>query len=209
MTRDHLDRYYTPAWVTESLLKRIPMRFDARILEPCAGQGGIADVLRGHHLHTITGDIDPDAPVDHHWDFTQARIHPQRFRDDVGFVHWIITNPPYAQAESIIRGSLELCGSVAMLLRLTWLEPVASRLDLLQELRRIIITPRVSYSGDGSTDSTGSAWLIWNYHTAPGPYGPTVEWIPKSERPPRSEQIHRPLGRTQDPLQGSLLGGDS
>ena len=210
--RDHLDRYYTPAWPTESLLARLPLRETDLILEPCAGQRGIARVLERHGHQVITGDLDPGAPVDHHWNWAMAKLHPERYRERIGRdVDWIITNPPYGVAEAIVRASLTICPQVAVLLRLTWLEPVPSRQDLLDSLARVVVTPRVSYTGDGSTDSTGSAWFIWAQGGRAGVVSDraTLDWIPRAERPPRTERRHRPLGRGQDPRQLGLLGGPS
>lgn len=210
MSRDHLDRYYTPAWPTEALLRRLPLREGDTILEPCAGQGGIARVLERHGHQVITGDFDPEAPVDHHWDWTQAYLHPGRYRERIDQnIGWIITNPPYAVAEAIVRASRGICPRVAVLLRLTWLEPVSSRQDLLNDLARVIVTPRVSYTGDGATDSTGSAWFIWTQarRRRASSDRTLLDFIPQSERPPRTERRHRPLGRGQDPRQLGLLGG--
>ena len=215
--RDTLDRYYTPAWPTKALLERYMLTGGTCILEPCAGTGGIAQVLKGvgRNIRVITGDIDPSVDVDHHWDFTQAQFRPDDFIKRLGQrPRNIITNPPYTVAEQVARAGLAICNNVCLLLRLTWLEPVPSRLDLLQNLHRVLILPRVDYKGDGKSDSTGSAWFIWNgtRKLAPGiagEYGHTVftEFVPSSERPPRTERLHRPLGREQDPIQGSLLGG--
>lgn len=213
MTRDQLDRYYTPAWPTEALLRRYMFPASGgTVLEPCAGTGGIANVLRdvSRGPHVITGDIDPDVDVDHHWDFTQARFRPDDFRAQLGHrpVHQIITNPPYKEAEAIARAALALCPRVALLLRLTWLEPVQSRLDLLQRLHTVIILPRISYTGDGNTDSTGGAWFIWDERDQRGPWRTRMTVVPQSERPPRAERKHVAHGeQEQKPLQTSLLEG--
>lgn len=212
--RDGLDRYYTPAWPTEALLEtfspvRTRLTTPKRILDPCAGQGGIASVLREHGHHVITGDIDPEAPTDHHWDFAQARLHPERYLSRCGGkVDWIITNPPYCLAEAMVRAALAVSADVAMLLRVTWLEPCVSRFDLLDELAYVLTMPRISFTGDGSTDSAAGAWFVWLSKARESDFKPArLLILPPSTRPPRTERQHRPLGREQDPIQGSLLGG--
>jgi len=55
---------------------------------------------------------------------------------------------------------------VAMLLRLSFLEPTAKvnpRGPWLAECppSRLIVLPRCSYTGDGRTDSVTTAWMIW------------------------------------------------
>jgi hypothetical protein len=81
---------------------------------------------------------------------------------------WVVTNPPFNQAEKIVRNSLESAKSVAMLLRLSFLEPCKNRRDLITGISKLIlINPRPSFTGDGKTDSTSVAWFIWNGDPSP------------------------------------------
>lgn len=191
--RDHLDRYYTPSWVTKALLEHLTHVWQPRdqILEPCAGQGGVADVLDltlgtdGVWFRVMRADIDPAADPrnevrdflssddTHELDHTLRRadgftIWPQGWRS----FDWVITNPPYAlksgaKASDFVRQAFTLAPRVAMLLRLSWLEPCPDRLKILQlrPPQMVIILPRVSFAGPHGkkgTDSVTSAWFVWD-----------------------------------------------
>lgn len=43
--RESFDFYPTPAWATEILLRHLPLDVGEDVLEPCAGDGDIADVV--------------------------------------------------------------------------------------------------------------------------------------------------------------------
>jgi len=111
----------------------------------------------------ITGDIDPDRPVH----YPGVDIFNKRANKVYAGADAIITNPPFSGAPLYVRRSLELAGRVAMLLRVTFLEPCESQLksaraDLLKSLDRVIVLPRVSfYQGKRGTDSATCAWFIW------------------------------------------------
>ena len=52
---------------------------------------------------------------------------------------------------------------MAFLLRLSFLEPTLTRREFLRANppKRVIVLPRISFTGDGRTDSVTCAWLIW------------------------------------------------
>lgn len=163
MRRAH-DFYPTPAALTAVLLDLVP-EIAGTAMEPCAGNGAMAEALqRGGRLAgiktndilasygcTVTSDArDPDAAV---W---------QEAAD------WVITNPPFTWAGEILANAWDCAGKgVAMLLRLTFLEPTVARAELLQELAPhlsdVIVfgQPRPSFTDDRRTDSVTTAWLVW------------------------------------------------
>ena len=66
--KDPLDRYYTPAWVTNLLLDhlRLPAKTKA-IWEPCCGQGHIVNVLvEKTNFMVFASDVDPDSVGENH-----------------------------------------------------------------------------------------------------------------------------------------------
>ncbi len=105
-----------------------------------------------------TNDVDLNHQTDWHFDATDASAWPWRVWP------WVITNPPFNQAFDILKVSLEAGNCVAFLLRLSFLEPTFERGMFLAENppNKILVLPRISFTGDGKTDSVTCAWLIWD-----------------------------------------------
>lgn len=174
MIRDHLDRYWTPAWCVRALLARLRLAPGTRVLEPCVGQEArIAGVLRDAGCEVVTGDIDPEASAHFHWDFpAEVALRPAALIGAVGPLDWIVTNPPYitstTSAADVVAAALVVCPRVAVLLRVGWLEPCADRLDLLQNNppKHVIALPRPAFDGPttrrgGHTAPQANAWFVW------------------------------------------------
>lgn len=163
MARRCHDAYMTPEWAAQELLARLPsISPHHTVLEPCAGDGAIANVftLAGHNVVTV--DIDENKTVDVYadmadpvsWGWLTAGAH----------FDWIITNPPFNQAHLIVPLALEHARvGVAMLLRLSFLEPTKKREAFLAcyPPQAQIVLPRISFTGDGKTDTVTCGWLVW------------------------------------------------
>jgi hypothetical protein len=67
-------------------------------------------------------------------------------------------------AFKILTNALFTCKKVAMLLRLSFLEPTRERGPWLAKNPPdlVIVLPRISFTGDGKTDSVTCAWMIWD-----------------------------------------------
>lgn len=163
MTRRKLDQYMTPAGEVASLLERVAIR--GRVLEPCAGNGELAmAITKGVSLATdrpmpvVTNDLDLQFPADYHVDARCVELY-QDVRPQ-----WVVTNPPFNQALDIFRAIIEYGPTgIALLLRLSWLEPTYERSAFPVALRpsRMIVLPRISFNGNGRTDSVTCAWFVW------------------------------------------------
>lgn len=158
MSRDALDRYYTPKWATEILLRCLDAEYSDSIYEPCSGKLDIAKVLyKAGFEKLVTNDIDPATVAHFHndaIDFLQESQHSD----------WIITNPPFSEASRILKVSYEIARKgIAFLLRLSWLEPCQDRADFLKENppTKLIVLPRISFTGDGKVDSVTCSWMVW------------------------------------------------
>lgn len=151
------DWYPTPAWATEILLTVTGIT--GTVLEPCVGAGHIANVLRRREIDVMTNDLDPRFPADFHMDALSADF-AHRFRPD-----WVISNPPFVIADRLVPRCLEMAEwGVAMLLRLSWLEPTRARSYLLEHNppTSLVILPRISFTGDGQVDNVTTAWFVWD-----------------------------------------------
>jgi hypothetical protein len=153
------DFYPTPEWATKELMRVVPAQ--GRILECCAGEGDIAKVLNQQHgVDVFSNDIDSHAPCLDHFDAT-IKTNWERW---AGWADWVVTNPPFNQAAQIVPLAYEHARvGIAMLLRLSYLEPVEDRGAWLNEHppTKLIVLPRISFTGNGKTDSVTCASMIW------------------------------------------------
>jgi hypothetical protein len=175
--RRAFDYYPTPAWMTRSLLRRVSL-FD--VVEPCAGDGAIARVLRGAGIRVLTNDLDQQWPTDWHEDATK-----EAFWECLSGYAWRpyygVTNVPFNLADRIVPLAVNYLPWFATILRLSWLEPTAARAPFLKAHppSRVIVLPRHDFRGNGATDSVTSAWFIWDDNQV-GKRG--IEVVTKEER---------------------------
>jgi hypothetical protein len=140
--------------------------------EPCAGAGQLARPLRVVFSEVFTNDIDKQYGTDFSFDATDSR----EWRN-VPRIDWVITNPPFSEALPIIENALTHAKiGVAMLLRLSFLEPTSTKNKRLlyprstfwesatDQLRFLVPigSPRPSFSTNGKTDSVTTAWYVWD-----------------------------------------------
>ena len=161
-TRRAFDYYPTPAWMTLALLRRV-QPFD--VLEPCAGQLAIVNVLRqAPHVGWVeSNDLDPSTPTDTHCDAARAEYWEALSRRTHNRPYWGVTNVPFDLADRIVPLAVTYLPVFATILRLSWLEPTAARQRFLaaHPPAKLIVMPRHDFKGRGSTDSVTSAWFIW------------------------------------------------
>jgi len=159
--RHHLDYYKTPGFAVKVLLDNLSIYKGSTIFEPCNGNGEISSLLK-QNLDPITlittNDIDSNKLADHHFD---ASYYNANWPNDIMYV---VSNPPFNKAFEILKNAYE-CASigVAFLLRLSFLEPTYNRQNWLikNPPSSLIVLPRISFTGDGKTDSVTVAWMIW------------------------------------------------
>lgn len=179
------DFYETPDWVTEAIINRLeeyqigPGLYE-RVLEPAAGKGAIIRVMRRMQRpiqHTTAVELLPSNLVHLKLHTMPNLLVRGRFQDFAAVnagcrggkqgerFSLIITNPPYRLAETFVRRSLPLLapgGILALLLRLGFLEGQArARLHATFPCDVHPLSRRPSFTGDGSTDATAYAWLVW------------------------------------------------
>lgn len=157
------DFYPTPEWATRELVSRVTV--SGLISEPCAGDFAIVRVLADQpKCFVISSDIDRGREgCSTYGDATDIR-----FWCALGRTDWVITNPPFNQAAQIVPLAYEHATfGIAMLLRLSYLEPVEDRGAWLSEHppTKLIVLPRISFTNDGKTDSVTCAWMVWEKST--------------------------------------------
>ena len=154
------DVYTTPRHAVDVLLPLLSERLGhrSRILEPCAGDGAIADVLASDY-EVVCGDIaaSKGSTRGSFCDATQVSSLRQFESIDA-----IVTNPPYIEVNRIAPALVEAfpLRPIWLLLRLNWLEPAKARADFLRRHTPSIavLSKRPSFRGKG-TDACAYAWF--------------------------------------------------
>lgn len=159
--RVNLDFYETPIWQTEVLAQHVNIK--GTCFEPCVGNGKIIEALSypgsNAHRQWFTNDIDRERKADCHFDARTIEAWPLTPRD------WTVSNPPFNGAAEILQHALAHSRvGVALLLRLSFLEPTMKRAVLLHRYppSLLIVLPRTRYNPDSdSVDTVTTAWMIW------------------------------------------------
>ena len=156
--RQH-DAYFTPRWCTEALLRSgiLDLR-GKRILEPCAGDGAIVDVLRSKGLDVTGRDLND-------WGRGWGG---HDFREGMTGFNAIISNPPFNLMDSFLDRATAAAPVVAVLGRTLLVEGKRRRSGLWEQRppSHILQLPhRVNFSPD-TVDGKGGvmvmSWFIWD-----------------------------------------------
>lgn len=198
MTRRAKDAYFTPEFATYGLLARVPVC--GHVFECCSGAHHITNPLRSDPRvmpKVTTNDLDGQWSADWHLDMRLPSSW-QTIRDSVGPIDWVVTNPPFEVALDILEAARLFVPNIAMLLRVSFMEPTACgtpekhladgrvlpatkpRGPFLQQHapNGVIYCPRISFTGDGHTDSATVNWLIWSEQRIAKPVD--VIYVPKA-----------------------------
>jgi hypothetical protein len=116
-------------------------------------------------LNAYEADYHDDATREEGWlgfDYAAQRY----FRDRIA---WTVTNPPFKHADEVLHLAYKYSAEgVAMLLRLSYLEPLRSDKRqahtqfLVEHPPNVLINlPRMSFTNDGGTDSVIASWMVW------------------------------------------------
>lgn len=168
------ERYETPAWCVEALLRAWRPQYSERVLDPCVGNGAIPHAYEAVDPHpkrvwTLV-DIAPetskicDLPdvvcgrvsIFSGDFFSIVKTRPRVYFD------LCIMNPPYSLAEEFIRKARECSREVAALLRLGFLAGQKRNSWLRSDPPNVyVLSRRPSFTGRG-TDATDYAWFVWD-----------------------------------------------
>lgn len=151
------DFYPTPDRLIRAYLSKYPSLLGEgnTILEPCAGEGAIAQPLidLGYKVEQtdIRNGVEFDATNPEYWQDRSPDI--------------IFTNPPFKVATPIIEHALDSAKKgVIMLLRASYLEPCKDRRNLLnRQISQITFcNPRPKFRADTKgSDSATVVFIVW------------------------------------------------
>lgn len=168
------DFYATPPVAVTKLLNH--EQFGTLVLEPCCGNGAIAEILS--HDHTVIArDL---------YDWGYGETGKDFLTEPITDVDAVITNPPFKLSLEFTRRALECTekrkGKVAMLNRIQWLESERRRkLFESTPLRKVLVfskrIPRMhrfDFTGKPGTSLLCFGWFVfdWTYEGKP-----VLEWI--------------------------------
>lgn len=188
--RRALDAYYTPKEPTERLLNRYPQIQGGPgsvLCDPSCGDGYMGRRiahLRGFET-LVLNDINQKsllAPLDGAPAAPNEVVYCKDMRSP--FVYepvpdWGVTNVPFYCAGTAAKAMIDRCRwGVAVLVRCTLLEPreclrePQNNRKWLKDLPPygLIAMSRISFTGDGLTDSAPAFWLIWIRESPFGPW---------------------------------------
>lgn len=167
-----LDAYYSPYWYPTHAMKILGEIITGSVLECCAGQLAIANVLKLYPQITevFTNDINPNLQTDFQRDATKKSswlLFPK--------VDFVVTNPPYNEAIEILKLAHEHAGKgVLMFLRQSFTEPTDDRAFWLSEFLPTIQIdlPRFKFrenvkTGKPQTDNVTISAYFWSKEGLP------------------------------------------
>ena len=181
------DFFETPTWCVERLLEKYTPPTGYWI-EPCAGRGaiiytvncarpGIAEWVAVEKNEAHRPYLEQYSGADHvlcpqdFLDFNPSGLHGYpNFTFDVS-----MSNPPFSLAEDVVGRSLQVARITVMLLRYSFLA-TAQRNDFMKNAVPdcYLLPDRPPFRGDGKTDSTDYAWLVWDREQMPRSEGKLV-----------------------------------
>lgn len=165
--------YPTPAWGTRALLRHV--KFYGPILEPCCGDGAMAEILKESGQPVMASDI-----------IDRGYGKVKNFLDIRDYYSNVVTNPPFNIAEDLLIHALDIATcKVCFLLRTAFLESVR-RYNIFYKhnppstvlvfSERLSMYPKGYEVNGGGT--TSYAWFIWNKLPLRAlPQKTQIEWI--------------------------------
>lgn len=154
------DFFETPSWVVAGILPHLP---GGEIVDPCAGAGAIVAACIAAGRPAKGTEFDGERALRAKHSGLPISAGDGLALLAVAPAPLIVMNPPYSHAETWVRAAVKPGRTVAILLRLAFLE-AACRVQLFQDVGMPdvqVLVHRPSFTGDGNTDGAAYAWMIW------------------------------------------------
>lgn len=196
------DRYDTDGALTAAVVPLLGIQAGQTVLEPHVGGGAWVGPLLAAGAEVHVADLDPEAQglrapgvasavvrdflqVDEGPDYGE----PGRPR----FFDWVVGNPPFANLDRHVVAAFHAARNVAFVCRITWLMSSSRAALLAQMPPRLVLalSPRPSFTGDGSSDQAPSVVVVWSV----GEIWET-RWLPVLWRrqPHQTDEVDADLG---------------
>jgi hypothetical protein len=162
VARRTFDFYETPPHYVTALQKVIGVPRGS-LIEPCVGKGALIDLVKVDGIWR-TNDLNPRRMAHTHLDASKVRTWRRLTDSGTQPFTWGITNPPFRRMLPIVRLMLGYCRNVAVLARLSFLEPTFARGLFWKRWTpgvEVILLPRYSFTGNGKSDNQTCVWLVW------------------------------------------------
>lgn len=175
--RESLDDFPTPPWATRALMEQIisPLIVGTKssCLEPACGRGFMSEALKEYFHEVDSRDV---------FEYGYGEIDDFLKSTTKKKYDWVITNPPFKNAEDFILKGLSIANKgVAVLVRTVFLESVGRYERLFSKTPPSIVAqfvervPMVQGRVDKqASTATGYAWIIW---TKDFNGTPSMRWI--------------------------------
>lgn len=181
--KDSLDDFPTPPWATRALVEHVitpGVALGMTCWEPACGRGYMARPLAEYFGEVSASDVFDYgfAPVR---DFLKGPIA-------AGSFDWVITNPPFKDAEEFAHRSRAIARrGVAMLTRTVFIESVGRYERLFSRTPPTVVAqfvervPMVKGRVDPkASTATGYCWIVWD-QSVPG-QATRLAWIPPTRK---------------------------
>jgi hypothetical protein len=175
--KESLDDFPTPPWATRALMEQIlsPLLSGKKssCLEPACGRGFMSEALKEYFYEVDSKDI---------FEYGYGEVDDFLSSTSKKKYDWVITNPPFKNAEEFILKGLSIANKgVAVLVRTVFLESVGRYERLFSKTPPSIVAqfvervPMVQGRVDKqASTATGYAWIIW---TKDFKGKPLMRWI--------------------------------
>lgn len=192
------DRYDTDGALTAAVVPLLGIQAGQTVLEPHVGGGAWVGPLLAAGAEVHVADIDPEAQGLRApgvasavvRDFIDPDVGPDYRRD---FFDWVVGNPPFADFDRHVVAAFHAARNVALVCRITWLmsSSRAALLAMMPPRLVLALSPRPSFTGDGSSDQAPSVVVVWSV----GEIWET-RWLPVLWRrqPHQTDEVNTDLG---------------
>jgi hypothetical protein len=178
-SKDGLDDFPTPPWATRAMLSYVLDEYDfskLTCLEPACNRGYMSEVLKEYFSEVYSSDIFP-------YGYGQTKDFLESPYKTLSY-DWVITNPPFKEAQKFVERSLHVARhGVAILARTVFLESIGRYNEMFsinppsvfaQYSERVPMV-RGRLDKKAST-ATGYGWFIWEKNKQV--QHPKLVWIP-------------------------------